>query len=66
MTEASKRKGLPPAVNWTLRIAGFVILAIVLSAVAPFLAIQQTLLFFVLLAVFLYFFSRSFSRRANH
>lgn len=66
MTKTENRKGLPAPVGWALRVIGFIVLAIAVAAVAPFLAIQQPILFFVLLTVFIYFFSRSFSRRANH
>ncbi len=46
-----------------LRIVLFVLVAILVAAIAPFLAIQQPIVFLVLVAVFIYLFSRRFATK---
>jgi hypothetical protein len=46
-----------------LRIIGFVIASIIACVLLPFLALQQPLIFVVLVAVFLFLFARAFAPR---
>lgn len=46
-----------------LRIVGFVVMAILVCVLVPFLAVQQPILAVLVVAAFLYWFSRRFAQR---
>jgi membrane protein implicated in regulation of membrane protease activity len=48
-----------------LRIVGFVIVSIIACVLLPFLALQQPLVFVLLVAVFLFMFARAFAPRKS-
>jgi hypothetical protein len=48
-----------------LRIVGFVVVSIIACVLLPFLALQQPLIFVLLVAVFLFAFARAFAPRKN-
>jgi hypothetical protein len=48
-----------------LRMVGFVIVSIIACVLLPFLALQQPLLFVLLVAAFLFAFTRAFAPKKN-